>query len=422
MRRAALAALLACACGSGDQAQDGPLGLEFVAIEVNGGLTMATELRFLPGGDEVLLASKDGRVAHLRLDGDRAERLGEFRVPGVFSESDCGLVSLALDPDFAASGYIYVGACASATESVILRLAFDPGAYDAIAGTAVEIMRAGDPLAERPWHNVGALGFDATGAMWALFGDKLVDDNGQDLDDDLGAVVRIVPSRDPDEGGHTPAPDNPFVDAAGRDPDVYAYGLRSPWRGVVDASGRMWIGDVGANGVEEINVLAAPGDNFGWPMQEGPCAAECDGLRDPVTWWPHDDPITPYLLADPEAVQTTGRVGWVGLEQRPLDAGDPYGGRTGRAHAVRRLLPRLRARARDRRGARRRVGRAARPPPERDLVGPGTGRHRLRRDVRQLRHGAPGRVAAAPQRPVARGRGREARGRCALIRPGAARA
>lgn len=325
MRRAAIAALLACACGSGDEA-DGPLGLEFTAIDVDG-LTMATELRFLPGGDEMLLASKDGRVAHLRLEGDRAERLGEFRVPGVFSESDCGLVSLALDPDFAASGYIYVGACASATESVIVRLAFDRADYESIAGTAVEIMRAGDPLAERPWHNVGAIGFDGTGAMWALFGDKLVDDNGQDLDDDLGAVVRIVPSRDPDQGGHVPAPDNPFVDAEDRDPDVYAYGLRSPWRGVLDASGRLWIGDVGANGVEEINILAAPGDNFGWPMHEGPCAADCDGLRDPATWWPHDDPITPYLLADPEAVQTTGRVGWVGLEQRPLDDGDPYGGR-----------------------------------------------------------------------------------------------
>jgi Glucose / Sorbosone dehydrogenase len=330
VRVAALASLtLLAACG-GQREADGPFAFEFTAIEVEGGVAMATELRFLPGGDELLVASKDGRIAHLRLAGDRAERLGELRVPGVFSETDCGLISLALDPDFASNGFVYAGACASATESVILRLTFDPGGaggYDAIDDSAVEIMRAGDPLAERPWHNVGALGFDVTGAMWALFGDKLVDDNGQDLDDDLGAVVRIVPSRHPDRGGHTPAPDNPFLDLPDRDPDVYAYGLRSPWRGAIDAAGRLWIGDVGANSVEEINILAAPGDNFGWPVHEGPCAADCAGVRDPVTSWPHDDPIAPYLLDDPEVRQTSGRVGWVGLEQRPLDDRDPYGGR-----------------------------------------------------------------------------------------------
>ena len=319
--------LLLCACGSsGSAVNTEPLALDFAPIEVEGGIELATELRFIPGGDELLVGGKDGRVAHLRLTGDAAERLGEFEVPGVHSDFDCGLISLALDPDFADNRYLYAGTCTSMTHSAIVRLTFQPDDYPAIADSAVEILAAGDPEADRPWHNIGALGFDATGAMWALLGDKRVAANGQDLDDDLGAVVRILPSRDPEAGGHAPAPDNPFADQPGRDADVYAYGLRSPWRGALDAAGRLWVADVGANGVEEVNLITAPGANFGWSDAEGPCTGDCGGKTDPVTWWPHDDVTIPYVLEDPEVRPSPGRVGWVGLEHRPADA-DPYEGR-----------------------------------------------------------------------------------------------
>jgi glucose/arabinose dehydrogenase len=331
VRHLALAlTMTACRSGAGG-ADAGPpaAALDFEAIDVEGGLDLATDLRFLPGGDELLVAGKDGGVTHLRLRGDRAERLGHFQVPGVYSRLDCGLISLALDPDFADNGYLYAGACASMTESAIVRLTFQPDDHAAIAATAVEILRAGDPAADRPWHNIGSIGFDSTGAMWALFGDKVQSDNGQDLDDDLGAVVRILPSRDRDRGGHEPAPDNPFLGMLDHDPDVYAYGLRSPWRGAVDSAGRLWIGDVGAHGAEEINVLAGPGDNFGWSIHEGPCTGGgCAGLRDPVAWWVHTDAASPYLLDDAEAVDTIARAGWVGIEPRPpAGTDDPYGGR-----------------------------------------------------------------------------------------------
>ncbi|HET6583053.1 MAG TPA: PQQ-dependent sugar dehydrogenase, partial [Nannocystaceae bacterium] len=248
---------------------------------------------------------------------------GTFAVPGVYSTLDCGLISIAIDPEFATNRFVYAGICVSQTESTIVRLELTADDYAAIPGSAVEIMRVGEPLADRPWHNVGAIGFDDTGAMWALFGDKRVAANGQDLDDDLGALVRIVPSHGP-EGGHEPAPDNPFLATDGVDPDVYAYGLRSPWRGALDAAGRLWIGDVGANDVEEIDVVAMAGENFGWADHEGPCADGCDGLSDPIVSWPHDE-VTQYMRDDPDVINTNGAVSWVGLEHRP-GSDDPYGG------------------------------------------------------------------------------------------------
>jgi hypothetical protein len=315
--------------GSSDDDTPPPFALEFAEIQVEGGLAFATELAFLPTAPtaepELLVLGKDGDITHLRLQDDVAARLGTFAVPGVYSTSDCGLISAAIDPEFATNAFFYVGICESQTESTILRLTFTPDDYAAIADSAVEIMRVGDPLADRPWHNVGALGFDDTGAMWALFGDKRVADNGQDLDDDLGAVVRIIPSREP-EGGHAPAPDNPFLAMPDVDPDVYAYGLRSPWRGALDRVGRLWIGDVGANDVEEIDVVTMPGQNFGWAAEEGPCKSSCGDLREPVAWWHHDE-VTQYMRDDTDVRNTNGAVSWVGLEHRSIDAAaDPYDG------------------------------------------------------------------------------------------------
>jgi len=325
--------LVACRDDGSDAADDstddgppGPFALEFVDIEVEDGLVFATEMKFLPtapGADaELLVLDKQGDVTHLRLSGDSAERLGTFTMP-VHTTSDCGLISLAIDPAFTDNRFIYVGLCESQTDSTILRLTFAPPDYANIAASAVEIMRVGYPLADRPWHNVGAMGFDDTGAMWALFGDKHHPPHGQDLAEDLGAVVRILPSRGP-EGGHEPAPDNPFIGMDGVDPDVWAYGFRSPWRGTLDTQGRLWIGDVGANAVEEVNVVTMPGQNFGWGDHEGPCVEACDGLRQPVVSWPHDE-VTQYMLDDADVVNTNGAVAWVGVEHRP-GASDPYDG------------------------------------------------------------------------------------------------
>lgn len=328
--RSTLAATLVIGCASTepDERSDPDLRLGFERITTDVNLGAITDLQFLPESRELLVLTKDGTVFHLDARDDEAHMLGSFVVPRVYSDLDCGLVSLALDPGFLDNGLVYFGHCLDATQSTISRIRFTPSDPVATAQSAVEILRAGDILADRPWHNIGSIGFDDSGAMWALLGDKTVANNGQSIDDALGAVVRIVPSREPGRGGHNPAPDNPWQGARDRDADVVAIGLRSPWRGALDERGRLWIGDVGAEAHEEIDVLDGFGANFGWPIHEGPCtagAASCAEFVDPVAHWPHADPSR-YVDEDEDATTSLSRAAWVARPQRGgLD--DPYDGR-----------------------------------------------------------------------------------------------
>ncbi|HZB58934.1 MAG TPA: PQQ-dependent sugar dehydrogenase, partial [Actinomycetota bacterium] len=95
--------------------------------------------------------------------------------------------------------------------------------------------------------------------------------NGQSLGSLLGKILRI----DPRPGGGRPyrvPSDNPFVDREGARPEIWAYGLRNPWRFSFDAgTGDLWIGDVGQNAYEEIDYQPAGsgGRNYGWNRREG---------------------------------------------------------------------------------------------------------------------------------------------------------
>jgi len=290
-----------------------PLALSFVEIAVEGDLALTTGFAFVPGTMDLLALSKSGQVDHLRIAGDEAERLGGFTLPGVYSDLDCGLLSVAFDPDYARNHFVYLGTCISQTHSAVYRVTFDGSDYESVAPSAAEIIRVGDDAAPKPWHNVGSLGFDVSGNLWALFGDKRISAHGQDTTNELSGLIRIIPNRDPDGSGHEPAPGNPFADVRGASPDLVAYGLRSPWRGVYDAQGRWWFGDVGANGFEEINIVSSPGQNFGWANHEGPCEASCDDVTEPVLSWPHEG-THQYQIDDPDVSPTNARVAWVGAE------------------------------------------------------------------------------------------------------------
>lgn len=300
------------------------VGLAFETLEAEGDWGMVTDARFIPGTDDLLVLEKSGRVGHLRLEGDRFVLRGTFTLPSAYSHLDCGLISLALDPGFASNGFIYVGMCVSEQDSEIHRYTFDPADYGAIAQSKALILAAGDAQAPKPWHNVGSLGFDPDGTMWALLGDKKVERNGQDASNTLSALVRLVPNREPGGEGYTVPEGNAFASEDEGHPLVYATGLRSPWKGIRDAAGRYWFGDVGANTMEEINLVTEPGQNFGWSEAEGRCALGCSGLRDPIVQWPHQG-VSDYAAEDPDVVPTNARVAYVALEVQPQE-GDPYFG------------------------------------------------------------------------------------------------
>jgi hypothetical protein len=311
----------------GSVVESSALRLEFIPVEIEGGAALAiTEIAFIPGTSEFLTLNKTNSVTHYRLDseGDRALRLGEFVVPGVYEASDCGLLSVAFDPEFASNRLVYFASCESNKFSQITRHEFDPADYGRISTTASTVVRVGSDQAPDAWHNVGSIGFDPNGAMWALFGDKNLSASAQDLTTNLGSVLRIVPNRI--EPGYLPAPGNPFVGMTGRNEEIAAYGIRSPWRGALDHAGRLWIGDVGDSAFEEVNVTRFAGENFGASIVEGPCGDQCQGLTGPVVFWDRSNENR-YSREDEKVVPTTRRVVWVGIEYPRSVENDRYAGK-----------------------------------------------------------------------------------------------
>lgn len=197
-----------------------------------------------------------------------------------------GLLGLAFDPDFARTGHFYVNYTDAGGDTVISR--FSAGLSETQVDPSSEslVLRIDQPFSN---HNGGDLHFGPDGFLYIATGDGgSANDphgNGQNLETLLGKILRIdVGQIEP----YTVPGDNPFAAGGGR-AEVWAYGLRNPWRFSFDShTGDLYIGDVGQNSWEEIDFLAADspsGANFGWNHREGmhPFASErTEGLIDPV--------------------------------------------------------------------------------------------------------------------------------------------
>lgn len=271
-----------------------------------------TDFVFYPGSDSDFLAlDKSGKLLRFELGEQTATLVSTAQVAGVYDVLDCGAVSLAFEPDFEEGNYVYVGTCVSQTHSDVLRLDLDED-LNPVEGTEVSIISVGNSQASRPWHNIGSIGFEPGGVLWGIFGDKVLGDPAQSLADNLGKLLRIVPSREPGLGGFEPAPDGPLIDDSEAAQSVFALGLRSPFRGTRDSRGFYWIGDVGSDLFEEVNVVRAPLDNFGWPTFEGPCE-DCGETLTPSFYWPRQA-VPDYVIDDLQAELTLARVAWAGPE------------------------------------------------------------------------------------------------------------
>ena len=300
------------------------LQVEFEELGLDGEPTFITDFVFYPGSDtDFLTLTKSGLLSRYRLGENSAALVSSAQVAGVYDRLDCGGLAVAFEPDLSEGNYVYVGTCVSLTHSEILRLDLNDD-LDVVAGSEVSILKVGSTKATRPWHNVGSIGFEPGGVMWALFGEKVQGAPAQDLAENLGKLVRIVPSREPGVGGFEPATDGPLVDDPDAAQGVYAVGLRSPFRGTRDSRGFYWIGDVGSDFFEEINVARAPLANFGWPDLEGPCA-DCGESVTPAFYWPHRG-SPDYVVDDADLETTVARVAFAGPEIIEHDP-DRYGGR-----------------------------------------------------------------------------------------------
>jgi glucose/arabinose dehydrogenase len=210
------------------------------------------------------------------------------------SESEQGLLGIVFHPDFPENGYFYVNYTDYQGNTVIARFQASPDLNQASPASELRLLQVGQPF---PNHNGGGLAFGPDGMLYVALGDGgAAGDplgNAQSLDTFLGKLLRLdVSSGEPYE---IPG-DNPFVNGGGL-LEIWAYGLRNPWRIAFDRLiGDLFIGDVGQGTYEEIDFQPAGtpgGRNYGWDYMEGfhsfagspPAAAT---LTEPVAEYSHN--------------------------------------------------------------------------------------------------------------------------------------
>ena len=203
-----------------------------------------------------------------------------------------GLLGLAFHPRFQENGRVFAFYYHGADTTRLVELGADPDAAVVDPATETVLMTFDKPTVR---HNGGMLEFGPDDMLYVSLGEGgAASVHSQDPGTLLSSILRL----DVDSGEPYGIPeDNPFVGGGGA-PEVWAYGLRNPWRFAIDATaGDIYIADVGHERYEEINVvpLSRPGLNFGWIRMEGSscfqsgCDPVAEGLTLPVHEYTHDD-------------------------------------------------------------------------------------------------------------------------------------
>ncbi len=208
-----------------------------------------------------------------------------------------GLLGLAVHPDYEQNGRFFVYYTARDADNTVAEFRATPDADRADPRTGKELLAVPDKFTN---HNGGMLAFGPDGYLYVAMGDGGSagdpDGNGQNLLAFLGKILRI----DVDGGHPYGIPEsNPFIVRSSARGEIWAWGLRNPWRFSFDrATGDLWIADVGQNKYEEVNFQpggSKGGENYGWAVMEaGHCfrpASGCDttGMTLPVFEYSHGE-------------------------------------------------------------------------------------------------------------------------------------
>ncbi len=334
---AAIVALLLTAQPLAAQGEDEPiqpaaalaLPADFVDEAVVGNLSATYAWTYTPDGRILFLergsaTTLDINVASIRVYKNGAlldQRAAVFDVCG---DGERGALGITVDPNFASNGFVYLYYSRQGPSSPVCAYgsfgAGNPGPRNRVSRVQMvgDTVVAGservliDTIAtDTGIHNGGDLHFGADGNLYISVGDSgIVPSPADDTNYLNGKLLRIRPDTDAD-GGYTIPADNPFtaasdpnsvlcgnaavMPASGPCREVFAYGLRNPFRfSIRPGTSSPYIGDVGGGAWEEIDV-ATSGGNYGYPVREGPCAAGVlcaqpappSGYADPIYSYPH---------------------------------------------------------------------------------------------------------------------------------------
>jgi glucose/arabinose dehydrogenase len=232
------------------------------------------------------------------------------------SGNEQGLLGMAFDPDYATNGWFYVyyinGSSSGTSRISRFSVTADPNVAD--PNSEVILYTRQQPYTN---HNGGDIEFGPDGYLYVGFGDGGNAGDPQNYSQNMtnaqGKMIRI----DVHNGAPYSIPaDNPFVNGGDTLPEIWASGLRNPWRFGFDAeTGDLWIGDVGQNAREEVNFWPAgnnSGPNFGWRCREGDLAYNTAGCQ----------PASAYV--EPVSVHTTSGSQWCSVIGGRVYRGDVF--------------------------------------------------------------------------------------------------
>lgn len=221
------------------------------------------------GTNRVFVVEQEGRIRVFENDANAtsAGTYLDIRLK-VASGGEMGLLGLAFHPDFKQNGFFYVNYTKSnPRETIVSRFkAASANASTVDPSSEVILFRFDQPYAN---HNGGKVLFGPDGYLYVSTGDGGSggdpQNNGQNRSSWLGKILRVDVNST--EKGHYGIPkDNPFKGNGYRE-EIFAYGLRNPWRISFDDKGQLWAGDVGQNKIEEVDIVTK-GGNYGWRIKE----------------------------------------------------------------------------------------------------------------------------------------------------------
>lgn len=260
--------------------------------------------------DRLFVVEQRGDIEILQLPSGQKNSTPFLSIGGLATGNEQGLLGLAFHPDYANNGLFYVNVTVAGGDTQIREYQVSGNADIADPASARTLLTYDQPFSN---HNGGWMGFGPDGYLYISSGDggsgNDPGNRAQDITNQLlGKMLRIDVNGDDFPGdanrNYSIPASNPFVGVTGDD-EIWAYGLRNPWRSSFDRdTGDLYIGDVGQNNREEIDVQPAAssgGENYGWRLREGtietPTGGEevggpkPPGAIDPIYDYPHNTGI-----------------------------------------------------------------------------------------------------------------------------------
>ena len=248
-----------------------PANFESIQL-ISSGLNTPTAIEFAPDG-RLFILEKGGAI--------KIYKNGQV-LPSLFDElpvldnSERGLLGIAFDPDFNSNHYVYFYYINLESKHYVVRL---DASEDVGKNGPVTIWTSN--VVTGTVHTGGTIQFGPDGKLYISIGEGGQSQNAQSLENPMGKILRI------NKDGSIPE-DNPFVNDTGKRGEIWAYGLRNPFRFQFDKkTGELFVGDVGGGKWEEVNKIVK-GGNYGWPVAEGSCSG-CPFIN-PIYSYPHTAP------------------------------------------------------------------------------------------------------------------------------------